>query len=52
MVTGPAAQVVSQLHDLLGLGFTGFNFLIGGPDREAALGQVAEEVLPALRSPR
>jgi alkanesulfonate monooxygenase SsuD/methylene tetrahydromethanopterin reductase-like flavin-dependent oxidoreductase (luciferase family) len=47
-VTGSAAQVVSQLRDLLGLGFTGFNFLIGGPDRGAALRQVAEEVIPAL----
>jgi alkanesulfonate monooxygenase SsuD/methylene tetrahydromethanopterin reductase-like flavin-dependent oxidoreductase (luciferase family) len=49
-VTGSAAQCVSQLRDLLGLGFTGFNFLIGGPDRSAALRQVAEEVVPALRS--
>ena len=52
LVTGSAAQVLSQLRELLGLGFTGFNFLIGGPDRGAALRQVAEEVLPALRSAR
>src|SRR6202035_521602 len=51
-VTGSAAQVVSQLRALLGLGFTGFNFLIGGPDRGAAMRQVAEEVLPALRAAR
>ena len=47
-VTGPPEQVISQLQDLLGLGFSGFNFLIGGPDRAATMRQVAEEVLPAL----
>jgi alkanesulfonate monooxygenase SsuD/methylene tetrahydromethanopterin reductase-like flavin-dependent oxidoreductase (luciferase family) len=36
-VTGSPAQVISQLRDLLGLGFTGFNFLLGGPDRAAAM---------------
>ena len=50
LVIGPAPQVVSQLRDLLGLGFTGFNFLLSGPDRAAALRQLAEEVLPPLRS--
>jgi alkanesulfonate monooxygenase SsuD/methylene tetrahydromethanopterin reductase-like flavin-dependent oxidoreductase (luciferase family) len=49
-VTGSAAQVVSQLRDLLGLGFTGFNFIINGPDRIAAMHQIAEDVLPILRS--
>lgn len=49
-VTGSAKQAVSQLRDLLGLGFTGFNFLVSGPDQRAAMHRVAEEVLPALRS--
>ena len=49
-VAGSAKQVVDQLRDLLGLGFTGFNFLVGGPDRTANLRRVAEEVLPVLRS--
>jgi alkanesulfonate monooxygenase SsuD/methylene tetrahydromethanopterin reductase-like flavin-dependent oxidoreductase (luciferase family) len=49
-VTGPAGQVVSQLRDLLGLGFTGFNFLVSGPDRRASMRQVAEDILPDLRS--
>jgi alkanesulfonate monooxygenase SsuD/methylene tetrahydromethanopterin reductase-like flavin-dependent oxidoreductase (luciferase family) len=47
-VTGSPDQVISQLRDLLGLGFSGFNFLIGGPDRAATMRQVAEEVLPAV----
>jgi hypothetical protein len=31
-ITGSAKQAVSQLRDLLGLGFTGFNFTVSGPD--------------------
>jgi alkanesulfonate monooxygenase SsuD/methylene tetrahydromethanopterin reductase-like flavin-dependent oxidoreductase (luciferase family) len=50
MVTGSAKQVVSQLRDLLGLGFTGFNFLVSGPGRTANMQRIAEEVLPDLRS--
>jgi alkanesulfonate monooxygenase SsuD/methylene tetrahydromethanopterin reductase-like flavin-dependent oxidoreductase (luciferase family) len=49
-IAGTAGQVVSQLRDLAGLGFTGFSFLFDGPDRTAAMRQAAEEVLPALRS--
>jgi alkanesulfonate monooxygenase SsuD/methylene tetrahydromethanopterin reductase-like flavin-dependent oxidoreductase (luciferase family) len=49
-VAGSARQVVGQLRRLLDLGFTGFNFLIGSPHRAATMQQVAEEVLPALRS--
>ncbi len=49
-VAGSAKQVVSQLRDLRGLGFTGFNFILSGPDRIANMQQIAEEVLPALRS--
>jgi alkanesulfonate monooxygenase SsuD/methylene tetrahydromethanopterin reductase-like flavin-dependent oxidoreductase (luciferase family) len=49
-VAGSAQQVVSQLRDLLDLGFTGFNFLVSGPDRMANMKRVAEEVLPVLGS--
>jgi alkanesulfonate monooxygenase SsuD/methylene tetrahydromethanopterin reductase-like flavin-dependent oxidoreductase (luciferase family) len=48
-ITGSPAQVVNQLRDLLGLGFTGFNFSFDGPDRTAAMRKAAEDVLPALR---
>ena len=34
-----SAQVVSQLRDLLGLGFTGFNFLLRPPSRPTAPGR-------------
>jgi alkanesulfonate monooxygenase SsuD/methylene tetrahydromethanopterin reductase-like flavin-dependent oxidoreductase (luciferase family) len=49
-VTGSAKQAVSQLRHLLGLGFTGFNFIVDGPDQTATLQRIAEEVLPALRT--
>jgi alkanesulfonate monooxygenase SsuD/methylene tetrahydromethanopterin reductase-like flavin-dependent oxidoreductase (luciferase family) len=49
-VTGSAKQVVSQLRDLRGLGFTGFNFILSGPGRIANMQQIAQEALPALRS--
>jgi alkanesulfonate monooxygenase SsuD/methylene tetrahydromethanopterin reductase-like flavin-dependent oxidoreductase (luciferase family) len=49
LVAGSAQQVVGQLRDLLGLGFTGFNFNVTGPDRVANLRRLAEEVLPRLR---
>jgi alkanesulfonate monooxygenase SsuD/methylene tetrahydromethanopterin reductase-like flavin-dependent oxidoreductase (luciferase family) len=49
-VTGSANQVVSQLQDLLGLGFTGFNFMTSGPDQIANMQRIAEDVLPILRS--
>jgi alkanesulfonate monooxygenase SsuD/methylene tetrahydromethanopterin reductase-like flavin-dependent oxidoreductase (luciferase family) len=50
LVTGSVPQVVSQLRDLLSLGFTGFNFLVGDPDRISNLRRIAEEIVPALRS--
>lgn len=52
VVTGSAEQVVSRLRDLRSLGFTGFNFLVGGPDRIAGMQKLAEEVLTHLRSDR
>ena len=50
LITGSAKQVASQLRDLLGLGFTGFNFIVSGPDRTANMQRMAEEVLPVLRA--
>ncbi|HWG63670.1 MAG TPA: LLM class flavin-dependent oxidoreductase [Streptosporangiaceae bacterium] len=50
MVAGSARQVVSQLRQLLGLGFTGFNFIVSDPGQTANMQQIAEEVLPALRT--
>lgn len=49
-ITGSAKQAVRQLRDLLGLGFTGFNFIVSGPDRKADMQRIAEEVLLVLRS--
>ncbi len=49
-VTGSAKQVEGQLRGLLDLGFTGFNFLVSGPDPIAGMQQIAEHVLPKLRS--
>jgi alkanesulfonate monooxygenase SsuD/methylene tetrahydromethanopterin reductase-like flavin-dependent oxidoreductase (luciferase family) len=48
VITGSAKQVVSQLRDLLGLGFTGFNFIVSDPGRTADMQRIAEEVLPLL----
>jgi alkanesulfonate monooxygenase SsuD/methylene tetrahydromethanopterin reductase-like flavin-dependent oxidoreductase (luciferase family) len=50
VVTGSVRQVVSQLRDLLGLGFTGFNFIVSGHGQIANMQRIAEEVLPVLRS--
>ena len=48
-VTGSAEQAVSQLRDLLRLGFTGFNFIGSGPDWKADMQRIAEEVpCPAI----
>jgi alkanesulfonate monooxygenase SsuD/methylene tetrahydromethanopterin reductase-like flavin-dependent oxidoreductase (luciferase family) len=49
-IAGSASQVVSQLRNLLGLGISGFNFLIAGPGEIATMQRIAEEVLPVLRS--
>ena len=49
-VSGSAKLVISQLRDLLDLGFTGFNFILSGPDRTTNMRQIADDVLPVLRS--
>jgi alkanesulfonate monooxygenase SsuD/methylene tetrahydromethanopterin reductase-like flavin-dependent oxidoreductase (luciferase family) len=46
---GSAKQVVSQLRGLADLGFTGFNFILGGPDWITAVRRITEDVLPDLR---
>lgn len=52
LVTGPVTRVLGQLHDLLDLGFDGLSFLPAGPDRKAGMQQIAEEIIPVLRSAR
>ena len=49
-VTGPATQVAAQLWGLLDFGFTGFNFIVNGPDGRVTMQEIAEDVLPVLRS--
>ena len=45
-----AGHLAGQLRDLLGLGFTGFNFILGDPDPIASMQQIAHDVLPTLRA--
>lgn len=49
-MTGSARHVVRQLRDFLGLGFTGFNFVIGAVGQNSVMQRIAEEVLRDLRS--
>ena len=49
-ITRSAKHAVSQLWDLPGLGFTGFNFIVSGPDRKADMQRIAGEVLLVPRS--
>ena len=50
VVTGSAKQAVSQLRQFLDIGFTGFSFLVDGPDQMTTMQRITGEVLPALRS--
>ena len=50
LVSGPPALVAERLIGFLRLGFTGFNFLVGGPDRNDQVARLAEEVIPAVRA--
>jgi alkanesulfonate monooxygenase SsuD/methylene tetrahydromethanopterin reductase-like flavin-dependent oxidoreductase (luciferase family) len=50
LVTGTVPQILGQLHGLLDLGFTGFSFMPLGQDRRAGMQEIAEEIIPALRS--
>lgn len=49
-VIGSAAAVTARLLGLARLGFTGFNFITAGADREAQLERLAREVVPSLRT--
>lgn len=49
-VVGSAAAVTARLGELARLGFTGFNFIAAGPDRDEQIERLAREVMPALRS--
>jgi alkanesulfonate monooxygenase SsuD/methylene tetrahydromethanopterin reductase-like flavin-dependent oxidoreductase (luciferase family) len=48
-LAGPPAQLADQLRGFLALGFSGFNFLVVGPDRSAGVDRLAREVVPLLR---
>jgi alkanesulfonate monooxygenase SsuD/methylene tetrahydromethanopterin reductase-like flavin-dependent oxidoreductase (luciferase family) len=49
LVSGSIDQVIERLGGFLGLGFTGLNFILSGPDPAADLERLGAEVLPALR---
>jgi alkanesulfonate monooxygenase SsuD/methylene tetrahydromethanopterin reductase-like flavin-dependent oxidoreductase (luciferase family) len=48
-LAGPPARLADRLSGFLALGFTGFNFLVAGPDRSAGVHSLAREVIPLLR---
>lgn len=48
-MAGPAGAVIERLQEFRQLGFTGFNFMVSGPDSAAQIQAIAEDVLPALR---
>jgi probable F420-dependent oxidoreductase len=50
VVSGPPGAVAERLLGFLQLGFTAFNFLPVGSDREEQAERLAREVLPAVRS--
>jgi alkanesulfonate monooxygenase SsuD/methylene tetrahydromethanopterin reductase-like flavin-dependent oxidoreductase (luciferase family) len=49
-VTGPAGQVADELTRLAAVGFTAFNLMPIGLDRDEQLHRLATEVLPAVRA--
>lgn len=49
-VVGSPTEVVERLHELLGLGFNGLNFIALGPDEPDQYRRIAADVLPALRA--
>ncbi|MBV9847269.1 MAG: LLM class flavin-dependent oxidoreductase, partial [Kutzneria sp.] len=48
MVTGSTDSIVRQLVDFQRMGFTAFNFIPAGPDREEQTERLAHEVVPAV----
>jgi probable F420-dependent oxidoreductase len=49
-ISGSPAAVAERLVGFVRLGFTGFNFLLDGPDRDEQVQRVAQEVIPAVRA--
>jgi alkanesulfonate monooxygenase SsuD/methylene tetrahydromethanopterin reductase-like flavin-dependent oxidoreductase (luciferase family) len=50
LVSGSPGAIAERLIGFVRLGFTGFNFLVGGPDRDDQVQRLAEEVIPAVRA--
>ena len=48
VVAGPAEAVVERLREFVGLGFSGFNFVLGD-DADEQAERLASEVIPVLR---
>jgi alkanesulfonate monooxygenase SsuD/methylene tetrahydromethanopterin reductase-like flavin-dependent oxidoreductase (luciferase family) len=49
-VSGSAEAVIERLLSFVDLGFTAFNFMPVGPDRDEQVERLAREVIPALRT--
>ena len=49
VVAGPPDAVVERLAQFAELGFSAFNFMLGGPDAAKQAERLAVEVIPALR---
>jgi alkanesulfonate monooxygenase SsuD/methylene tetrahydromethanopterin reductase-like flavin-dependent oxidoreductase (luciferase family) len=50
VVSGEADEVVERLVGFLKLGFTRFNFILAGQDKEEQVHRLANEVIPAVRA--
>lgn len=49
VVSGSAEEVAERLAGFVGLGFSAFNFMLGGRDANEQAERLATEVIPALR---
>ena len=50
IVSGEPAEIIERLLGFVELGFSGMNFIVGGPDPAAQRERLATEVLPRLRA--
>ena len=50
IVSGEPAQIIERLLGFVELGFSGMNFIVGGPDPAAQRERLATEVMPGLRA--
>ena len=50
VVSGEPSEIVERLLGFVELGFSGMNFIVGGPDVDEQRERLAKEVLPALRA--